>query len=263
MGSSFCWNFTERQILWSLCSVDCHSLTLQFPIQNLQTVFCEFTAKLSKFQENENTPGQGAWLVPVTSVVAACFNVADSWNGSIFWDRSVMTTRTQKTQHYCTCTQTVTDPEFPREELTYYFGIFFAKNCIKIVVIGIIMPGNFYIFIWKWRSSPLHCLGIILYTSHLYHLQNEVCEGYVFTGVCLSRGGRAWQGGMRGGGVHDGGHVWQGACMAGAVHGGGACVAGGHVWQRGVHAGEGTCVADTMRYGQWAGGTHTTGMHSC
>ena len=60
--------------------------------------FCEFTAKLSKFQENEHTPGQGAWLVPVTSVVAACFNVADSWNGSIFWDLSVMTTRTQRIQ---------------------------------------------------------------------------------------------------------------------------------------------------------------------
>ena len=39
---------------------------------------------------------------------------------------------------------------------------------------------------------------------------NEVCEGYVFTGVCLSTGG---------------GH----ACMGG-VHGGGACVAGGCAW---------------------------------
>ena len=77
--------------------------------------FCEFTAKLSKFQENEHTPGQGAWLVPVTSVVAACFNVADSWNGSIFWDLSAMTTRTVVLCMY----QTVTDPEFSREELTY------------------------------------------------------------------------------------------------------------------------------------------------
>ena len=46
---------------------------------------------------------------------------------------------------------------------------------------------------------------------------------------------------------------------------------GGHVWQGDVHAGghawQGACVAhlpaDTMTYGQSAGGTHPTGMHSC
>ena len=66
---------------------------------------------------------------------------------------------------------------------------------------------------------------------------NEVCEGYVFTGVCLSTGGgRAWQGvvhgggGMHGGGcvcvggMHGGGCAWLGACMVGA------CMTGGHVW---------------------------------
>ena len=132
---------------------------------------------------------------------------------------------------------------------------------------------------------------------------NEVCEGYVFTCVCLSTGGMhgrgcAWQGacmvgecawwgsvcGRRAcmaGGVHGGGHVWQrggmhgrgafvavgwvagegmcdrgcawwGRCMAGGMHG------GGHVWQGGMYA-----MADTMGYGQWAGGMHPTGMHSC
>ena len=51
---SFCWNFTERQILWSLCSVDFHTLTLQLPIQTLHSVapelpsFCEFTQIFSK-----------------------------------------------------------------------------------------------------------------------------------------------------------------------------------------------------------------------
>ena len=52
----------------------------------------------------------------------------------------------------------------------------------------------------------------------------EVCEGYVFTGVCLS-GGHAWQeGGMCG---------WRGACMAGrgGVHGRGACMACACAWQ--------------------------------
>ena len=76
---------------------------------------------------------------------------------------------------------------------------------------------------------------------------NEVCEGYVFTGVCLSTGeasvaggGRAWQRGhlWQGvgctwqGGMHDRGYVLQGACMAGE-----------------------TAAA--------VGGTHPTGIHSC
>ena len=65
----------------------------------------------------------------------------------------------------------------------------------------------------------------------------------------------------------------------------GGCVAGGCLWQEGVHGrracvvggmcGGGMCgrracmpcmlspLADTMGYGQWTGGTHHTGMHSC
>ena len=51
---SFCWNITERHILWSLCSVDFHTLTLQLPIQTQHSValelpsFCEFTQNFSK-----------------------------------------------------------------------------------------------------------------------------------------------------------------------------------------------------------------------
>ena len=76
--------------------------------------------------------------------------------------------------------------------------------------------------------------------SHLIPLllppPNKVCEGYVFTGVCLSTGG-----GM---------HGWGGeACMAG-----GASMAGGHAWQGACVAGEMANVAD---------GTHPTGMHYC
>ena len=46
---------------------------------------------------------------------------------------------------------------------------------------------------------------------------NEVCEGYVFTGVCLSTGagGDAWQGGMHGRGHALGGMHGRGTCMAG------------------------------------------------
>ena len=49
---------------------------------------------------------------------------------------------------------------------------------------------------------------------------NEVCEGYVFTGVCLStQGGHAWL---------LGGHAWllRGACMV---------ARGGHAWLGGMH----------------------------
>ena len=45
---------------------------------------------------------------------------------------------------------------------------------------------------------------------------NEFCEGYVFTGVCLSTEGVCMvEGGMCGGGVHGGGgHAWQGGIHA-------------------------------------------------
>ena len=91
-----------------------------------------------------------------------------------------------------------------------------------------------------------------------------------------------------------GGHVWQGACMVGKVCGGaciiggmcggvhawcwkcvvgacmaGSCVLGGGMCERGSVHGRGCAwhapspLANTMIYGQWAGGTDLTGMHSC
>ena len=55
-------NFSERQILWSLCSVVFHALTLKLPIQTSPSVVSklpvsQFTEKLSKFQQNNHTPG--------------------------------------------------------------------------------------------------------------------------------------------------------------------------------------------------------------
>ena len=47
----------------------------------------------------------------------------------------------------------------------------------------------------------------------------------------------------------------QGGCIRGSGVWG--CVWQGHAWQGGMPP------ADTMRYGQRAGGTHPTGMHSC
>ena len=87
---------------------------------------------------------------------------------------------------------------------------------------------------------------------------NEVCPqgvGGVHGGGSCVVAWHVWQEGH----AWQGGHAWQvGMCIAGGVHGGGACVAGGCM----------ACTispppADTTRYGQWAGGTHPTGMHSC
>ena len=80
-------------------------------------------------------------------------------------------------------------------------------------------------------------------------------RGFIWGGVCgFIRGACvvAPRGGMRGcsrGGctwLLPGGHAW--------LLPGGTCV----VAPRG-----GACVVFSMRYGQWAGGTHPTGMHSC
>ena len=38
----FVQNFSERQILWSLCSVDFHTFSLQLPNQTLHSVASEF-----------------------------------------------------------------------------------------------------------------------------------------------------------------------------------------------------------------------------
>ena len=87
---------------------------------------------------------------------------------------------------------------------------------------------------------------------------NEVCEGYVFTGVCLSTGGHACfrggvcasQGGVRasGGVCMVGGHAWlQGnmrGCGGGMCGCKGVCVVAGGTWLQGGHA------WDMTRYGQ-------------
>ena len=47
---SFCWNFSERQILWSLCSVDFHTFTLQLPIQTPHSVAPELHVFVSSLK---------------------------------------------------------------------------------------------------------------------------------------------------------------------------------------------------------------------
>ena len=128
---------------------------------------------------------------------------------------------------------------------------------------------------------------------------DKICEGYVFTGVCLStRGGHVWllPGGCM---VAPGGHAWLllggvHGCCQGGMHGcsggvrgccqGGVCGCswGWHAWLLqgacmvapwGCGCSWGPCVVaarvvcvgyeEIWRYDQWAGSTHPTGMHSC
>ena len=49
-------NVSERQILWSLCSVVFHAVTLKLPIQTSPSVATKLRWKMSKFQENKHTP---------------------------------------------------------------------------------------------------------------------------------------------------------------------------------------------------------------
>ena len=126
----------------------------------------------------------------------------------------------------------------------------------------------------KYRWAPTNVLASTSHRSHsskvrvaivlLFFLPsaNEVCEGYVFTGVCLSTegvcmvgmwgmcgghegcvaGGHAWQGGMCGEEC-----VWWGACVVRECAWWGACVAGGgHAWLG--HVWQGGCA--------WQGGIH-------
>ena len=126
------------------------------------------------------------------------------------------------------------------------FGKIFLENCMKMKEIGPRGGGG----------ASLALLGCANGSTSPLFLPpaNEVCEGYVFTGVCLStRGGmRGCLGGMRG--CSPGGHAWllrghawllqggmrgcsRGACvvaLGGAcmVAPGGVCVVdpGGHAW---------------------------------
>ena len=92
---------------------------------------------------------------------------------------------------------------------------------------------------------------------------NKVCEGYVFTGVCLSTGeGYVWQGACMLGACMAGGCAWQGGCMAGGHACWGACMAGG-MHGRGMH-GRGCvwCGACMAGGHAWCGGMHCRGGHA-
>ena len=62
----FMQNFSERQVLWSLCSVDFHTLTLQLPIQNLHSVAPELQVFVSSLENCANFRKTSTPLEPTT-----------------------------------------------------------------------------------------------------------------------------------------------------------------------------------------------------
>ena len=62
----FCKIFTERQILWSLCSADFLTFTLRLPIQTSLSLASKLWRKMSKIQENQSTPGEFIFSPQIT-----------------------------------------------------------------------------------------------------------------------------------------------------------------------------------------------------
>ena len=91
--------------------------------------------------------------------------------------------------------------------------------------------------------------GLSIHTN-IYRPQ-RICGKVMFSQACVMNS-------VHSGVCMAGVHAWQGGCAWQE----GACVAGWHAWQEG-HAWHECPPPDTTRCGQWAGGTHPTGMHFC
>ena len=121
--------------------------------------------------------------------------------------------------------------------------------------------GGVHGFIWRghaWFYSAGVCVCAWFYSGGMRGFIQGGMRGFIWGACMVLFGGHVW---FYSGGVHGfiqvGGHAW--------------FYLGGHAWfylggMRGFI--RGACVvfsvfSDTMRYGQWAGGTHPTGMHSC
>ena len=84
---SFCWNFSERQILWSLCSVDFHTLTLQLPIQTLHSVAPELQVFVSslKFSVKRAHPRIICFIISKVLTQGNCWIwYVQHWNNDSF-----------------------------------------------------------------------------------------------------------------------------------------------------------------------------------
>ena len=69
--------FSERQILWSLCLVDFHTLTLQLSIQTLHSMVPELQVFVGSLENRQNfsktsTPQENSIDVTVTKCKQSC-----------------------------------------------------------------------------------------------------------------------------------------------------------------------------------------------
>ena len=109
----------------------------------------------------------------------------------------------------------------------------------------------------KYPNRPKK--GMIVNRIILITARKRSLQGYVFTPVCQSFC-------SQGGGLHPEGSAYRGVqhpagiCIQGGLHPGGLHRGGGDLHPGG---GVGQTPSDTTGYGQRAGGTHPTGMHSC
>ena len=72
----FTQNFSERQILWSLCSVDFHTFTLQLPIQTPHFVVPELQVFVSSLENCQNFSKTSTPLTVSSSVSRDTFHNA-------------------------------------------------------------------------------------------------------------------------------------------------------------------------------------------
>ena len=103
----------------------------------------------------------------------------------------------------------------------------------------------------SWYASYWNAfLFLYIFTTHKWSLW-RLCF-YTCLSVIL------FMGGMHG--CEEGVHGREGACV---VAWGACVVVGGHAWLWGACMVAGGGAWDMMRYGQWVGSMHPTGMHSC
>ena len=72
-------NVSEPQILWSLCSVDFHTFTLQLPIQTLHSVAPEIQVFVSSLENCQNFSKTSTPLINISKIGQECARFPEIW----------------------------------------------------------------------------------------------------------------------------------------------------------------------------------------
>ena len=144
--------YFEFQILWSLSSVDFHTLTLQLPIQtpNLWRLNSKFLWLHLQFRQNEHTPGWdvcmvGAWWIRLGRVL--CLPIAlwessppqradplSQWTDKEIWKHYLPIVRMQMVtilckQNRCTESKVSIQSALPTSKSYNFYALLGIKNC--------------------------------------------------------------------------------------------------------------------------------------